>query len=112
MRQYPGKAEDAMFFYAASFFRESKWLRAQREFKRLIGRFPNGRWAAGAQWHVAVCDLRMGHVARGRARLEWILRRYPNDKGTVQLARDELEQLRRRRGGVLLDLWDRLLGRS
>ena len=112
MREYPGKAEDAMFFYAASFFRESKWMRAQREFKRLIGRFPKGRWTAGAQWHVAVCDLRMGHVARARARLEWILRRYPNDQGTVQLARDELDRLRRRRGGVLLDLWERLVGRS
>jgi len=106
------EAEDASFFYAASFFRQEKWQRASHEFKRLHARFPDGRWAAAAHWHLAIADLRRGRVRRARERFAYVIRRYPHDPATVMNAEAELARLRRRRGGLLVELWWRLTGRT
>jgi TolA-binding protein len=44
------EAENGAFFYAAAFFRQGDYMRARHEFKRLIRRFPKGRWVPGAYW--------------------------------------------------------------
>jgi TolA-binding protein len=106
------EAEDASFFYAASFFRQEQWQRASHEFKRLHARFPDGRWAAAAHWHLAIVDLRRGRVRRARERFAYVMRRYANDPATVANAGAELARLRRRRGGLLVELWWRLTGRA
>jgi TolA-binding protein len=98
-------AENAQFFYAASFFREADWVRTRHEFKRLLARFPKGRWVPAAHWHIAMCDKYLGRVARARRRFAMIVRRYPNDPSTVAMASTELTALVRRRGGVLVDWW-------
>jgi hypothetical protein len=46
------EAENGAFFYAASFFRGGDFMRARHEFKRLIRRFPTGRWVPSAYWHL------------------------------------------------------------
>jgi tetratricopeptide (TPR) repeat protein len=105
MQKKSPAAEDARFFYAASFFREAEWVRARHEFKRLIGRFPKGRWIPAAHWHIAMCDKYLGRMARARRRFALIVRRYPNDPATSAMASKELEALGKRRGGVLVDWW-------
>jgi TolA-binding protein len=106
------QAQDAAFFYAASFFRQSDWTRASREFKRLLARDPHGRWAAAAHWHIAICDLRRGRVRRARARFAWVIRRFPEDRATVEGARVELRRITGARRGLLVELWRRLTGRA
>ncbi|MGH7893914.1 MAG: tetratricopeptide repeat protein, partial [Candidatus Binatia bacterium] len=108
LRDHPATSEDAAFFYAATFFRESRWTRAEHEFKRLVARYPHGRWIAGAHWHIAMCEVRRGHIARGRARLAYVVRRFASDTGTAALAQEELRKIQHRRGGVVLELWRRL----
>ena len=104
------QAEDATFFYAATFFREEKWARARREFKRLLKRFPKGRWTAAAHWHIAICDLRRGQARRARARFLYLTRHAQGDPVTAENARSELVRLTRRREGWLLQTWHRLTG--
>ena len=106
------EAEDATFYYAASFFRQDQWVRASREFKHLLGHFPKGRWVAAAHWHIAICDLRRGRVRRARERFNYIIRRFPKDPATVENSRAELRRLERRHQGLLVDLWRRMTGRS
>jgi hypothetical protein len=103
-------AEDATFFYAVSFFREQKWVRARREFKRLLKHFPRGRWVAAAHWHIAIADLRRGQARRARARFEWLARHPERDPVTSDNARMELDRLTARRAGWLLRTWHRLTG--
>jgi hypothetical protein len=106
------EAEDATFYYAASFFRQDAWVRTSREFKHLLGRFPRGRWVAAAHWHIAICDLRRGRVRRARERFTYIIRRFANDPATVANSRAELRRLERRHQGLLVQLWRQMLGRS
>jgi Tfp pilus assembly protein PilF len=104
----PGpQTADARFFHAASYFRESAWPQAAHEFKQLLHHDPSGRWAAAAHWHLAICDLRLGHVRRARARFEYLLRRFPADHATTENARAELQRLMRRDGGLVGALWRR-----
>jgi hypothetical protein len=101
-------AETAAFFYAASFFREANWLRARREMKRLLHRFPASRWTAAAQWHIAACDRYLGRTGRARRRFAYVARRFPADETTARMARRDLKALERRRGGVLVRWWHSL----
>ena len=103
------EAEDATFFHAASFFRDSDWVRARHEFKRLLHRFPKGRWVAAAHWHIGICDLRRGQVRRARRRFEYVVRRYPEDVTTVANSRIELSRMELH-DGVLVRLWRRVRG--
>jgi hypothetical protein len=102
------EAYDAAFFYATTFFRESKWERAQREFKRLIAVDPRGRWAPAAHWHIAISDARRGRVRRARARFASIVRRFPQDAVTGANSLAELRRLSRLNDGILPALWRRL----
>ena len=104
------EAEDATFYYAASFFHQQSYARASREFKHLIGHFPRGRWVSAAHWHIAICDLRRGHVRRARERFEYIIRRFPNDPSTVTNSKAELVRIQRRNQGYLVRLWHRITG--
>jgi hypothetical protein len=104
------EAEDATFFYAASFFREERWERARHEFKRLLRRFGQGRWVSAAHWHIAIAELRQGHARRARERFAWVAARFANDPATVENSRAELRRLSRRREGLLVRLWRRLRG--
>src|SRR5438093_1054365 len=90
-------AEDAAFFYAASFFREDNWARARHEFKRLRRRFPQGRWLPAAYWHIAMCERNRGHTGRARRLFASVVRRFPGDPTTVRMAEEGLEELRGRR---------------
>ncbi|TMB17265.1 MAG: tetratricopeptide repeat protein [Deltaproteobacteria bacterium] len=101
-------AEDAAFFYAASFFREDNWARARHEFKRLRRRFPQGRWLPAAYWHIAMCERNRGHTGRARRLFASVVRRFPGDPTTVRMAEEGLEELRGRRGGVLVEWWHAL----
>lgn len=103
-------AQDATFFYAASFFRQEQWARARREFKRLLKRYPTGRWVSAAHWHVAICDLRSGRARRARARFAYLTRHAARDPVTAANARSELLRLARRREGWLVRTWHRLTG--
>ncbi len=105
LRTRPGEGEDAGFFYAASFFREAEWRRARHEFKRLIRRHPESHWIPGAYWHLAMCELRMGRVARARRMFAAIMRRFPEDPTTLELARGELDRIERTREGALARWW-------
>jgi tetratricopeptide (TPR) repeat protein len=102
------EAEDAAFFYAASFFREGDWRRARHEFKRLLWRWPRSRWVPAAYWHVATCEKQLGHSVRARRLLATIVRRFPDDPTTVRMARHELASVQRRRRGVLTEWWRRV----
>lgn len=102
-------AEDATFYYAASFFRDESWERARHEFKRMIARYPRGRWIPTAHWHIGITELRQGRVRRARARFAYVARAFPQDPVTVQNARAELKRLSRR-DGLVVDLWRRLTG--
>jgi TolA-binding protein len=102
------EAEEATFYYAVSFFRQGDWARTTREFKRLIGRFPNSRMLAAAHWHIAISDLRRGRVRRGRERFAYLIRRFPNDPTTVANSRAELTRLERRNEGLLVRWWRRI----
>jgi hypothetical protein len=105
-------AEDATFFHAASYFRQEDWGRAEHEFKHLLVAFPRSRWIAAAHWHIAMCDLRRGRMRRARARFRYIIRRFPEDTATVDGSRTELRRIARRRDGVLVELWRRLVERA
>jgi TolA-binding protein len=105
------ESEDANFFYAVSFFRQENWARTRHEFKHLLGRFPSGRWAASAHWHLAICDVRRGRIRRARIGFRYVMRRFPSDPSTVEGARNELRRLGRQHDGVLIRLWDRVAGR-
>jgi TolA-binding protein len=85
--------DDAAFFYAASFFRQAEWARARHEFKRLIQRYPKSHWVPAAYWHIAMCDLGTGHRARARRGFADVIRRFPNDTGTVAMVRGELDRM-------------------
>jgi hypothetical protein len=100
------QAEDAAFFYAASFFRQNEWARARHEFKRLIHRFPKSRWVPAAYWHIATCERNLGHNIRSRRQFGAIVRRFPNDPSTAQMAAHDADSFQHRRRGVLVEWWD------
>jgi TolA-binding protein len=102
------EADDAAFFYAVTRFRDSDWLRAAHEFKRLLHRHPAGRWTPPIPWHLAICDLRRGRLQRAREHFRWIVRSYPEDPATVEGARGELRRMSPNRGGLVGALWSRL----
>jgi tetratricopeptide (TPR) repeat protein len=113
LHEHPAEAEDAAFFYAASFVREANWSRSRREFKRFVRRFPQSHWVPTAYWEIAVCDREGGRIAQARAGFIAVIRRFPTDPSTVKLASADLERLRRARGGLVLDIWRRWVsGRS
>jgi hypothetical protein len=99
------ESENAAFFYAASFYREGNFQRARHEFKRLIRKYPQGRWTPAAYWHIATCEKNAGHNGRARRILASIVRRFPKDPSTVLMAQRDLESVQRRRGGVLVEWW-------
>jgi hypothetical protein len=99
------EAENGAFFYAASFFRDGDYMRARHEFKRLIRRFPKGRWVPSAYWHIATCEKTLGRMVRSRRLFASIVRRFPNDPATVAMAKRELATFERRREGVIAKWW-------
>jgi TolA-binding protein len=102
------EADDGAFFYAATFFRESNWLRARHEFKRLLRDFPRSRWVPAAYWHIASCEKNLGHTRRARRTFALVVRRFPSDPSTMNLARRELASFESRREGVLVKWWRRV----
>jgi tetratricopeptide (TPR) repeat protein len=102
------EADDGAFFYAATFFREANWLRARHEFKQLLRRFPRSRWVPAAYWHIASCEKNLGHTRRARRTFALVVRRFPNDPSTVNLARRELNSFESRREGALVKWWRRV----
>jgi len=102
------EADNGAFFYAATFFRESNWLRARHEFKRLLRDFPRSRWVPAAYWHIASCEKNLGHTRRARRTFALVARRFPNDPSTVNLARRELNSFESRREGALVKWWRRV----
>ena len=99
------EAENGAFFYAASFFRQGDCMRARHEFKRLVRRFPNGRWVPSAYWHIATCEKTLGRMVRSRRLFASIVRRFPNDPATVAMAKRELGTFERRREGAIAKWW-------
>jgi hypothetical protein len=104
------EAEDATFFYAVTFFRQERWEAAQHAFKRLIARYPRGHWVSAVHWHIAIADVRRGHIRRARARFVSVIRRFPQDPVTAENARAELRRLAPRGRGLVVELWDRWIG--
>jgi hypothetical protein len=105
LRMNHPESENAAFFYAATFHREGAFPRARHEFKRLIRRHPKSRWIPAAYWHIAMCEKNAGRNSRARRLFAMIVRRFPYDPATVNLARRDLETFQRRRGGVLIEWW-------
>jgi hypothetical protein len=99
------EAENGAFFYAAATFRQGDCIRAQHEFKRLIHRFPHGRWVPSAYWHLATCEKSLGRMARSRELFASIVRRFPKDPATVAMAKRDLQTFERRREGVIAKWW-------
>lgn len=98
-------AEDGAFFYAATFFREANWLRARHEFKWMLRHFAQSRWVPSGYWHIASCDKNLGHMRRSRQTFELVVRRFPNDPSTVNLARRDLMTFQNRHEGALARWW-------
>ena len=99
------EAENAAFFYAATFYRQGNWPRTGHEFKRLIRRWPHGRWVPSAYWHIAQAEKAIGRNGRARRLFASIVRRFPKDPATVNLAQRELSTFERRREGLLAKWW-------
>ena len=53
------ESEDARYFYAVTFFRETRWTEAKAAFQSLIATNPYGRWAAAGYFHLGRCDLEL-----------------------------------------------------
>ena len=51
---YPNSApaEDAFYFHAVSYWRQGDRKMTIEDFSRLLEQFPEGRWAAGASYHI------------------------------------------------------------
>ena len=99
------EAENGAFFYAATFFRQADWRRARHEFKHLLDRFPSGRWVAPAYWHIASCEKNLGRTGRARRLFMLVVRRFPDDTSTVNMARRDLATFESRREGVIARWW-------
>ncbi len=104
--RFPSEGSDAAFFYAASFYRQANWQRARRAFKHLVRTDPHSTWVPAAYWHIFACEKNLGHIARARAGFRMIIRRFAYDPSAVGMAKQDLMQLRRRRGGILVDWWN------
>ena len=102
------EAENGAFFYAATFFRQGDYPRARHEFKRLIRRYPSGRWVPASYWHVATCEKTLGRNVRARRLFATIVRRFPDDPSTTNMARRELASFERRREGAIAKWWRKL----
>ena len=50
----------AAYFEAISYYREEKWLEAERVFQQLVHEFPDGLNAPEALYHVGLCRLQLG----------------------------------------------------
>ena len=102
---FPDRAEDAVFFYAASFFRQSDWPRARKEFKRLAIKYRHSRWTPAAYWHIATCDRNLGDSRHAQERLEYLVAHHADDPLSASRASADLKMLRMRREGLLGRLW-------
>ncbi len=107
---FPDRAEDAVFFYAASFFRQSDWPRARKEFKRLAIKYRHSRWTPAAYWHIATCDRNLGDSRRAQERLEYLVAHHADDPLSASRASADLKMLRMRREGLLGRLWRAWVG--
>jgi len=102
---HPSRAEEARFFYAASFLREGDWPRCLHAFKGLIRDYPTSPRVPQEYWHLAICDRNTGRLARSMALLGYTMRLASSDPATTEMAASDLKVLRRRRGGILIDWW-------
>ena len=95
-------AEDAFYFYAVTFWREANFPMTIAEFQKLLDKYPQGRQAAGAHYHIALAYKEMRKWEEARQHLQIILDQFSQDETTYQLAKDQIRQF------PSPPLWDRL----
>ncbi len=95
-------AEDAFYFHGVTFWREADFPGTIGEFQKLLDRFPKGRQAPGAHYHIAMACREMGKTEEARRHFQVILDHFPQDTTTRQLARQQIDLL------PALPLWERL----
>jgi tetratricopeptide (TPR) repeat protein len=108
LQEFPNRADDALHFYAASFYREGDWDAAIAEFGKLIRNYPQSHWVAGAHWHIGVSLRRLGNYEAARQRFEYVIASFPRKTDVVPLARQELESLPYTGHGVFVELVGRV----
>jgi tol-pal system protein YbgF len=87
-------APDAQYFRAETFAEEGDAQAALREYARVLELYPNSRRAPTALYKSGLLELRRGNADDARTFFNRVVQGYP-DSDEVELARRELERLRR-----------------
>ncbi len=89
------QAEDTFYFHAVTYWREANLQKTITEFQRLLDRFPKGRQAPGAHYHMGMAYKSLGKTEEARNHFEIILRDFSHDENTAALAKEMLGQIPR-----------------
>jgi TolA-binding protein len=87
------RAEDAAYFRAICFFRDHDWRGTIDAFQSLIRDYPNGRWVAGAHYHIGLCHAELHDPASARTAFETVRDRFSQQDSVVRLARERLAEM-------------------
>lgn len=68
---------EAQYLFAMQYFDAEDYKRAVDEFDKLIKTYPQSKWAAEAQFHIGVCQERMGDIGKAAAAFKDMIDRYP-----------------------------------
>jgi outer membrane protein assembly factor BamD len=68
---------EAQYLFSMQYFDTADYKRAVDEFDKLIKTFPQSKWAAEAQFHIGVCQERMGDIGKASEAFKNMIDRYP-----------------------------------
>ena len=82
---------EEQFRFAAAFYQEKDYKRAEEEFQKLTLAFPNTKWAAEGQYFLGLCYEAIGDIGRASDAFRVLVDRYPYSERVNDAIEHEFE---------------------